>query len=49
MGLISLQNKSPFLNFILPDYKSSEMNIISHLDDKIQNTINIKFNKFGRY
>lgn len=49
MGLISLQNKSPSSNFILSDYKSSEMNIISYLDDKIQNTINIKFNKFGRY
>lgn len=44
-----VQNKSPSSNFILPDYKSSEMNIISYLDDKIQNTINIKFNKFGRY
>lgn len=44
-----VQNKSPFSNFILQDYKSSEMNIISYLDDKIQNTINIKFNKFGRY
>ena len=44
-----VQNKSPSSNFILSDYKSSEMNIISYLDDKIQNTINIKFNKFGRY
>ena len=29
MGLISLQNKSPSSNFILSDYKSSEMNKLS--------------------
>lgn len=44
-----IQNKNPSSDFILPNYKSNEMNIISYLDGEIQNTINIKFNKFGRY
>ena len=46
---VEILNKSSSSNFILTDFKSGELNIISYLDEKIQNTINIKFNKFGRY